>query len=62
MKKLCLNIKDKPDLRNLLIVNDITEIFTREDVSFEIFKKLVKSGSIADVLLQKILKINQELL
>ena len=36
---------DKPDLRNPLIVNDITEIFTREDVSFEIFKKLVKSGS-----------------
>ncbi len=36
---------DKPDLRNPLIVNDITEIFAREDVSFEIFKKLVKSGS-----------------
>ncbi len=36
---------DKPDLRNPLIINDITEIFTREDVSFEIFKKLVKSGS-----------------
>lgn len=36
---------DKPDLRNPLIVEDITEIFTREDVSFEIFKKLVKSGS-----------------
>ncbi len=36
---------DKPDLRNPLIVNDITEIFIREDVSFEIFKKLVKSGS-----------------
>jgi aspartyl-tRNA synthetase len=36
---------DKPDLRNPLIINDITEIFTREDVKFEIFKKLVKSGS-----------------
>ncbi len=36
---------DKPDLRNPLIINDITDIFTREDVSFEIFKKLVKSGS-----------------
>ena len=36
---------DKPDLRNPLIINDITEIFTREDVSFEIFKKLVNSGS-----------------
>jgi len=36
---------DKPDLRNPLLINDITKIFTREDVSFEIFKKLVKSGS-----------------
>ena len=36
---------DKPDLRNPLLINDITEIFIREDVSFEIFKKLVKSGS-----------------
>ena len=36
---------DKPDLRNPLIIYDLTNIFTREDVSFEIFKKLVKSGS-----------------
>ncbi len=36
---------DKPDLRNPLIINDITEIFSRDDVSFDIFKKLVKSGS-----------------
>ncbi len=36
---------DKPDLRNPLIIQDITEIFTRKDVSFEIFKKLIKSGS-----------------
>ncbi|MBD1164639.1 aspartate--tRNA ligase, partial [Pelagibacterales bacterium SAG-MED13] len=36
---------DKPDLRNPLIINDITKIFLRDDVSFEIFKKLVKSGS-----------------
>ncbi len=36
---------DKPDLRNPLIINDITEIFSRDDVSFEIFKKLVKNGS-----------------
>ena len=36
---------DKPDLRNPLIVNDITKIFSRNDVSFEIFKKLVRSGS-----------------
>ena len=36
---------DKPDLRNPLIIEDITQTFTREDVSFDIFKKLVKSGS-----------------
>ncbi len=36
---------DKPDLRNPLIINDLTDIFTREDVKFDIFKKLVKSGS-----------------
>jgi aspartyl-tRNA synthetase len=36
---------DKPDLRNPLLIDDITQIFTREDVSFEIFKKLVKKGS-----------------
>ena len=36
---------DKPDLRNPLIIKDITEIFSREDVSFKIFKDLVKSGS-----------------
>ena len=36
---------DKPDLRNPLLINDITEVFSRDDVSFEIFKKLVKLGS-----------------
>ena len=36
---------DKPDLRNPLIINDITDIFSRDDVSFEMFKKLIKSGS-----------------
>ena len=36
---------DKPDLRNPLIISDITDIFHREDVKFEIFKKLIKSGS-----------------
>ncbi len=35
---------DKPDLRNPLIIQDITEIFLRQDVSFEIFNKLVKKG------------------
>ncbi len=37
---------DKPDLRNPLEITDITQIFQREDVNFEIFKKLVNKGSI----------------
>ena len=37
---------DKPDLRNPLEIADITEIFKRDDVNFEIFKKLVSEGSI----------------
>ncbi len=36
---------DKPDLRNPLIIHDITKIFTRKDVKFEIFKKLVQAGA-----------------
>ena len=36
---------DKPDLRNPLIIYDLSNIFARDDVTFEIFKKLVKSGS-----------------
>ena len=36
---------DKPDLRNPLLIYDITSLFTRDDISFEIFKKLVKTGS-----------------
>ncbi len=36
---------DKPDLRNPLIISDLTNIFTRDDVKFDVFKKLVKSGS-----------------
>ncbi len=44
---------DKPDLRNPLIISDITEIFFRDDVSFEIFKKLVKTGSIVRCIVTK---------
>jgi aspartyl-tRNA synthetase len=44
---------DKPDLRNPLIIQDITNIFHREDVKFDIFKKLVKSGSIVRAIITK---------
>ena len=36
---------DKPDLRNPLIIFELTDLFKREDVKFDIFKKLVRSGS-----------------
>ena len=44
---------DKPDLRNPLVINDLTEIFLRDDVKFEIFKKLVKSGAMVRCILTK---------
>ncbi len=44
---------DKPDLRNPLIISDITKIFSRDDVSFSIFKKLIKTGSIARCIVTK---------
>ena len=37
---------DKPDLRNPIEIYDVTSITQREDVKLEIFKKLVKKGSI----------------
>ena len=44
---------DKPDLRNPLIIKDVTKIFTREDVKFEIFKKLVSKGNIVRCIVTK---------
>ena len=44
---------DKPDLRNPLEISDLTIIFEREDVKFDIFKKLVKSGSLVRALVTK---------
>ena len=44
---------DKPDLRNPLEICDLTKIFKRDDVKFEIFKKLVKEGSIVRAIVTK---------
>ena len=44
---------DKPDLRNPLIIQEVTDLFKREDVKFDIFKKLVKSGSIVRAIITK---------
>ncbi len=37
---------DKPDLRNPLIICDVSEEFTREDVTFNAFKNVIKAGGI----------------
>ena len=44
---------DKPDLRNPLIIYDVTNLFTKDDVKFDLFKKLVKSGSIVRAIITK---------
>ena len=44
---------DKPDLRNPLFIQDITNLFKRDDVKFDIFKKLVKTGSIVRAIITK---------
>jgi aspartyl-tRNA synthetase len=37
---------DKPDLRNPLIIADVTAEFARADVSFNAFKNVIKSGGV----------------
>ncbi|MFZ0494487.1 MAG: aspartate--tRNA ligase [Methylocella sp.] len=37
---------DKPDLRNPIIIADVTAEFSRDDVSFNAFKNVIKSGGV----------------
>src|ERR1700730_4016758 len=37
---------DKPDLRNPLIIADVTQEFARDDVSFNAFKNVIKAGGV----------------
>ncbi len=37
---------DKPDLRNPLIIADVTEEFSRDEVSFKAFKNIIKTGGV----------------
>jgi aspartyl-tRNA synthetase len=41
---------DKPDLRNPLIIADVTEIFARPDVEFRAFKSIVEKGGVVRAL------------
>jgi len=44
---------DKPDLRNPIEISDVTEIFEREDVKLEIFKKLIQKNSVVRCVVAK---------
>ena len=44
---------DKPDLRNPLLISNITEIFNRDDVKFDIFKKEVLKGKVVKAIITK---------
>ena len=44
---------DKPDLRNPLIIYELTELFKRDDVKFDIFKNSIKTGSIVRAIITK---------
>ncbi len=37
---------DKPDLRNPLVICDVTEVFKRDDVEFKAFKNIIASGGV----------------
>jgi aspartyl-tRNA synthetase len=37
---------DKPDLRNPIKIVDVTEVFAREDVTFNAFKQVIKGGGV----------------
>ena len=37
---------DKPDLRNPIKIADVTEIFSRDDVTFNAFKNVIKTGGV----------------
>ena len=37
---------DKPDLRNPLVITDVTEVFKRDDVEFRAFRQVVDKGGV----------------
>ena len=50
---------DKPDLRNPLIIQDINQFISRDDVKFDIFKNWFKRSESKSIIL-KTQKTNQE--
>ncbi|MCL2469849.1 MAG: aspartate--tRNA ligase [Alphaproteobacteria bacterium] len=37
---------DKPDLRNPLLITDVTDVFKRQDVTFQAFRNLIEAGAV----------------
>jgi len=37
---------DKPDLRNPLVITDVTEVFRRDDVAFRAFRSVIDAGGV----------------
>jgi aspartyl-tRNA synthetase len=37
---------DKPDLRNPLVITDVTQVFARDDVTFQAFKGMIDKGAV----------------
>jgi aspartyl-tRNA synthetase len=37
---------DKPDLRNPIVIADVTDVFQRDDVTFNAFKQVIKAGGV----------------
>ncbi len=37
---------DKPDLRNPIMIADVTDVFERDDVSFRAFREVIKAGGV----------------
>ena len=45
---------DKPDLRNPLLIKDITSFFIDDEVDFKVFKNLIKNGAVAKAIVASI--------
>ena len=45
---------DKPDLRNPLIIEDVTDFFNDDNVNFKIFKNMIKKGSVVKAIIASV--------
>ena len=45
---------DKPDLRNPLVLHDVTDFFMDDQVSFKIFKDIIKKGGVVKAIVARV--------